>query len=340
MPYVPSRRGWRERVAAASEQPAPGVSADSFAPAIMSARRSRWRLRILLALNAFLAIVYVVSQLDQAVVKKLGPAGEFIYELIHPTVGEETVSPAGQRLRAEVRAVGGEADLAQVSRRFLGLWGVTEHFHVRVNRPEFGDDALASLAGKYGDRIQSLDLRNTKVTDEGLHHLEELSQLLYLTLGNFDYRYLPSRTISISPITDAGLAHLKGLTQLIKLDVSGVPITDAGIGALADLPHLSLLTLNRTKVKGSGLARLKSLPTLSVLYLDGTELTDEGLGSLAGAVDLQMLSVSHVPLTSKSLQALQGLPRLNQLDLTGCGLLDEEVRTFKSERPSLKITRH
>ena len=83
MPYVPSRRGWRERVAAASEQPASDVSTDISAPATKPPRRSRRRLRILLALNAFLAVLYAVNQLDESAVRKLGPAGEYVFDLLH-----------------------------------------------------------------------------------------------------------------------------------------------------------------------------------------------------------------------------------------------------------------
>ena len=250
-----------------------------------------------------------------------------------------TISPTGQRLKAEVRRHGGQARIMGRSRQYLGLFGPIEHFDVCINRPDFGDDALASLVKKYGDRIWALDLRNTHVSDQGLRHLEGLSQIRQLTLGNYDSRFRPSHANPVSPITDAGLVHLKGLTQLMHLDLSGLPITDSGLDTLKDLPQLAGLYLSRTRIKGQGLARLKSLPTLVLIHLDGSELTDEGAGFLAGASSLQFLSVSGVPLTPKGLQALAGLPRLNQLDLTGCGLLDEEVRDIKMSKPGLKIMR-
>jgi len=308
-------------------------------PAAKPPKRPRRRLRILLAVSAFLACLFAFSQLDPSTVKKLGPAGEHVFNLLHPSDEPEAISPAGQLLMAEVTAMGGESNIMQRSHRFLGFFGFPEQFHIRLNGTEFGDDALASLVKKHGDRIWGLDLRNTPITDKGLRHLQGLSQIESLTLGNDDTRFFPSLTVAISPITDAGLVHLQGLTQLMDLHLSGLPISDSGLDALKDLPRLGGLYLNRTKVKGQGLGRLKSLPTLALIYLDDSEITDEGLSCLAGASNLQLLSVSRVRLTGKGLQALKGLPRLNELEVTGCGLLDEEVQDLKISKPGLKIMR-
>jgi hypothetical protein len=303
-------------------------------------RRPRWRLRILLALNAFVASLFVFSQLDPSTVKKLGPVGDYVFDLLRPSGEPEDVSPAGRRLNIDVRALGGEANFMGRTYGFLGLFGPSEQFHVRLNQTEVGDDELAALVKKHGDRIWGLDLRNTRITDQGLRHLKGLSQIEQLTLGNDDSRFSPSHAVPISPITDSGLVHLKGLTRLSNLNLSGLPITDSGLDALGDLPQLGGLYLSRTKIKGLGLGRLNSLPTLVLLYLDASDLTDEGISSLVGASNLQFLSVSRVPLTPKGLQSLQSLPRLNQLDLTGCGLLDEEVRDLKRSKPGLEIIRN
>ena len=189
-------------------------------------------------MNAFLAVLYAVNQLDQSAVKKLGPAGEYVFDLLLPPAGAETWVPAGQRLRDEVKAMGGVARVNETSRQFLGFWGMIQRFEVHINQSGFGDYALALLVRKYGDRIQSLDLRGTGVTNEGLRHLEGLSHVQHLTLGNYIHWSFASRTAPVGPITDAGLVHLKGLIQLKQLDLSGLPITDSGLDALKDLPQL------------------------------------------------------------------------------------------------------
>jgi len=292
----------------------------------------------LLAITGLLAVLFVVSRLEPTQVAMLGPPGQYVYELFNPPAVPET-SPLGKRLMADVKALGGQAHVMQRSRRYLGLLGNTELFHIGLRGTEFGDEALARLVDQYGDRIWGLDMRHTRVTDEGLRHLKRLSHLQQLTLGNDDRRFSPDIRRPISPITDAGLIHLKGLSDLMSLQLSGLPITDAGLDSMKDLPALGGLYLSRTKIKGPGLARLKSLPRLVLLYLDQSEITDQGLSSLAGASNLQLLSLDGVPLTGASLKALKGLPRLGQLNVNRSGLLDEEVMDLRKSKPELKIER-
>jgi hypothetical protein len=58
-----------------------------------------------------------------------------------------------------------------------------------------------------------------KVTDAGLMHLRELTQLQYLHLTRTE-------------ITDAGLVHLKGLTNLQTLGLEGTKVTEVGVNDL------------------------------------------------------------------------------------------------------------
>jgi hypothetical protein len=156
-----------------------GISAmptDSLTQAANPPRRNRWRLRILLAINALLAVLFVVSRLEPTQIKTLGPAGQYVYDLINPPAVPET-SPLGKRLMADVKKLGGQANVMERSRRYLGLLGNTEQFFIGFTGAEFDDKALERLVGQYGDRIWGLDLRHTKVTDDGLRHLQGLSQI-------------------------------------------------------------------------------------------------------------------------------------------------------------------
>ena len=54
-------------------------------------------------------------------------------------------------------------------------------------------------------RLRALDLRRTRVTDDGLRAVAELSGLRYLLLGG-------------DAVTDAGLRHLEGMSGLRELD--------------------------------------------------------------------------------------------------------------------------
>jgi Leucine-rich repeat (LRR) protein len=314
------------------------IANDSLTAVAKPPRRNRWRLRILLAITGLLAVLFVISRLEPNQVAMLGPLGQYAYDVINPPVEPET-SALGKRLIADVKALGGHSQVMARSRRYLGLLGNIEQFHIRITRPDFDDQALERLVNQYGDRIWGLDLRRTKVTDDGLRHLEKLPQLGQLTLGNNDVWASLNVARPISPITDAGLIHLKGLTRLTNLHLDGLPITDTGLDALKDLPALGGLFLSRTKIKGPGLARLKSLPTLAVLFLDGSEIDDQGLRFLSGASNLQYLSLNGTGVTVEGFKALKRLPRLGQLNLGSTGLLDEEVMDLRKSWPELKIER-
>lgn len=68
--------------------------------------------------------------------------------------------------------------------------------------------------------LQGLHLSfNQNLTDTGLEHLKDLTNLKYLHLRN-------------TQITDAGLKHLEGLTNLKVLGLKTTKVTDGGVDTL------------------------------------------------------------------------------------------------------------
>jgi hypothetical protein len=116
---------------------------------------------------------------------------------------------------------------------------------------EFSDAQLAALA-PVADKITSLDLARTKVTDKGLATVATFKNLTELHLEN-------------TAITDAGLDQLKGLAALEYLNLYGTPVTDAGVAKLSGLKKLKSLYLWQTKVTAAGVTALKkSLATAHI----------------------------------------------------------------------------
>jgi uncharacterized membrane protein/mono/diheme cytochrome c family protein len=68
-------------------------------------------------------------------------------------------------------------------------------------------------------------------------------------------------------ITDDGLSHIAQLTNLTKLDLSNTFITDKGLLQLAGLSNLQFLNLVGTKVTAAVVVKLKRLTKLQSLYL-------------------------------------------------------------------------
>jgi len=116
---------------------------------------------------------------------------------------------------------------------------------------EFTDANLVPLATA-ADKITSVDLARTKVTDAGLSAIAAMKNLTELHLEN-------------TGITDAGLDHLKGLTALEYLNLYNTKVTDAGVQKLIGLSKLKALYLWQTGVTKAGVAQIKAkLPAVQV----------------------------------------------------------------------------
>ena len=106
-------------------------------------------------------------------------------------------------------------------RRCLG-----DDFFVRIVGVRGDSDAVLERAARL-PHLSSLSVgplhrrpyASYPVTDAGLEHLKESSQLRTVMLNQ-------------TQVTDAGLAHLRGLTQLQRLDLSGTRVTAAGVAQL------------------------------------------------------------------------------------------------------------
>jgi len=109
---------------------------------------------------------------------------------------------------------------------------------------EFADAGLAPLA-PIADKIASLDIARSKVTDAGLKAVAAMKNLKELHLEG-------------TTIGDAGLDHLKGLAELEYLNLYNTKVTDAGLAKLASLGKLKAIYLWQSGVTKAGVAALKA----------------------------------------------------------------------------------
>ena len=100
-------------------------------------------------------------------------------------------------------------------------------------------------------------------------------------------------------ITDAGLEHLKNLTQLKELRIGYTEVTDVGLEHLKGLTQLQQLDLGGTKITDAGLEHVKELTQLQWLYLDDTGVTDAGLQCRIGSTQLEWLGLGHTGLRTR-----------------------------------------
>lgn len=101
--------------------------------------------------------------------------------------------------------------------------------------------------------LDSLNLANTKVSDEGLAHLARLKSLRWVDLHN-------------TQVSDPGLAHLARLKSLKVLYLTNTQVSDAGLADLAELRSLERLYLEKTQASDAGVQRLKSFLSKCRIY--------------------------------------------------------------------------
>jgi serine/threonine protein kinase len=107
------------------------------------------------------------------------------------------------------------------------------------------------------ENLEFLNLRYTKVTNEGLAPLQQYRKLKSLSLGN-------------TKVTDAGLDYLKNCTELEDVLLTETNVTDAGVKLFASCKKLKSLELEKTKVTAAGIEELRqSLPQCRILWDGG-----------------------------------------------------------------------
>jgi Leucine-rich repeat (LRR) protein len=80
--------------------------------------------------------------------------------------------------------------------------------------------------------------------------------------------------LSRSTITDEDLVQLRHLKNLRNLSLENTGVTDAGLPQLSKLQTLQILSLVHTQVTDGGLPNFTGMMNLRKLYLDGTWATE------------------------------------------------------------------
>jgi internalin A len=110
-----------------------------------------------------------------------------------------------------------------------------------------------------------------QVGDECLKEVAKLQKLEYLELSN-------------TRITDEGLKEVAKMQKLTNLGLFGTKITDEGLKEVTKLQHLTHLGLSYTKITDAGLKEVAKMQKLTNLGLFGTKITDAGVAELKNAL--------------------------------------------------------
>jgi internalin A len=139
---------------------------------------------------------------------------------------------------------------------------------VDLHKTTLSDADLAVLAA-FPD-LQTLDLRLTRIGDEGVLHLKNLKKLRFLNLFR-------------SQLTDTGLTYLSGMIELETLLIGGTRVSDKGMAHLKSFKMLKKVSLFDTQVGDAGLDQLAGLAKLQVLLLGNSRVTEAGIRRIEAA---------------------------------------------------------
>ena len=184
-----------------------------------------------------------------------------------------------------------------------------DHGHVtevNLRDTEATDETLAGISGL--KHVQSLLLNDLPVTDVGLAALSDAGW----PLTNLDLRGCA--------VSNAGLDHIVGFSSLKALRLSGsngkTTVDDGGAAAIAQLPNLKVLALDRLKISSDGLHRMLTLNNLEEFYLAETAIDDNGLALIPQFEHLKKLRLSHNQITDAGIAHLANIVGLVDLDLS------------------------
>jgi Leucine Rich repeat len=190
--------------------------------------------------------------------------------------------------------------------------------------PQLTDEGLAQIT-KIG-KLQRLAVRNGAFTDHGLVHLQKLTELTSLVLGEAFY---PDGAVNIS---DEGLRHLACVTKLESLELSSTKLTGAGLSELASLTRLTALRLKCPLLSDRELPALVSMKGLQSLVLEQSQVAGPGLASLTGLSKLSLLSLHGYNITDEAIPFLATFPMAVDFEFIHTRVSKVRINQLQSSR--------
>ncbi len=237
-------------------------------------------------------------------------------------------------------------DSAATDAGYVELGKVPDLEEVYAQKAKATATGVAALAGL--PKLAVVDFKGSALGDDAVKPLAASKTLKRLTLADTPvtlggvppggWAALEHLDLSGAPVTDAGLKALAGAPHLAELNLTGTQVSDAGLAALSGLKALRVLKLGGTKVTGRGLDALEKLPLLDDLTLAGPQVDDAGFRRVAGLTRLKKLDLTDAAVTDAGFKPVLGLPVLEQLDVTRSGLGDPTVRDLAKMKGLKQVT--
>ncbi len=172
------------------------------------------------------------------------------------------------------------------------------------------DDDTLNVVAKNMPNLRRLQLYGTDITDDGVSHLQQLSNLKFLLLSGVH-------------LTDVCVMYLSSFTQLQDLCIINAPqISGDYMEESLECMKLKTINLEFTSCTDESLQALTKFTELEDIRIGGTQITDEGVKKIFGDnaasfKKLQVLFLNSTKVTDASVDVLlKNLPSLTTLDIT------------------------
>jgi len=145
------------------------------------------------------------------------------------------------------------------------------------------------------------------ITDRGLKQLSRLETLKEFDLGR-------------SQVTDAGILSLEHVRSAGFYKCN---ITDVAAKHLGVMPEIGMVNFTDSKVTDEGVAAFRNAPHLVTLFLAHCKITDKSLEHIATMSQMHILNLVATPVSLKGIWAIRNLP-LQELEIGECPNLDDK----------------
>lgn len=152
----------------------------------------------------------------------------------------------------------------------------------RTGTTDFGLQRL--VTGCISGTLTSLSLFSTKISDYGISHLYNLTELETITLSGTN-------------VSDFGIRQLP--LQIVSLDLANTAITDSCAAQIRRMVNLEFLNVQRTSIGSDFVEVVVALPKLSVVLLDNTHIDDRSCDFIVNSPQLKEISLHATNLTKK-----------------------------------------
>ena len=207
-------------------------------------------------------------------------------------------------------------------------------------------DAGMTYVGQF-PKLEVLGFKSNQITDTGMAKLAELTNLqcVYLEGHTFTdastnyigrFNHIRCLTLINDQLTNQALVNLSALkpVELWTLEIRSPKVTDEGLSALREQKNLSELVLSGNRIRGPGLANLADLPHLTKLSV--ADVTDEQLKYVAKIKSLVSLICDRPKFTVDGLRVLKLNKNLKEITLyTG---EDDDVAPFRGVLPGVTVS--